>query len=73
MKLGGKWKHLRTHVGYEAVIWKAKQEASLNRPEERLRFLVLTSKPGTDLSLVWSHDTAASIDSGGNVTTMSQS
>ena len=55
------------------MIWKAKQEASLNRPEERLRFLVLTSKPGTDLSLVWSHDTAASLDFGGNVTTMSQS
>ena len=67
------WKRVRTHVGYEAVIWKAKQEASLNRPEERLRFLVLTSRPGTDFSLVWSHDTAASLDSGGNVTTMSQS
>ena len=62
-----------TYAGYEAVIWNAKQEASLNRPEDRLRFLVVTSRPETDLSLVWSQDTAASLASGGNVTTMSQS
>ena len=62
-----------TYAGYEAVIWNAKQEASLNLPEERLRFLVVTSRPETDLSLVWSQDTAASLASGGNVTTMSQS
>ena len=56
-----------------AVKVKAKQSEVLNLLLESLRVLVVTCRPGTNISFCCSQDTQASEDSGGKVRTTSQS